>query len=69
MNVNISSEECFHLLHNFHYKKPLDIDGIPIEFYRTFYSLISESFVGCADECFEKGEMCHALKSGCRPID
>ena len=32
-------------------------DGIPAEFYRKFWPLISNSFVGCTNECFQKGEM------------
>ena len=37
-------------------------DGIPIEFYKTFWSLISEPFIKCANECFEKGEMSNSQK-------
>ena len=32
-------------------------DGIPIEFYRKFWPIISESSTKCANECFKKGEM------------
>ena len=52
-----SSEECFHILDSFQNNKTPGNDGIPIEFYRKFWSLISESFVRCANECFKKGEM------------
>ena len=31
-------------------------------FYRKFWTLISESYVRCANECFEKGEMTHSQK-------
>ena len=37
-------------------------DGIPIEFYRTFWSVISDSFMNCINECFEKGEMSSSQK-------
>jgi len=37
-------------------------DGIPIEFYKTFWSVISDSFMNCINECFEKGEMSSSLK-------
>ena len=52
----ISSKECFDLLDSFH-NKTTGNDGIPIEFYETFWPLISDSFIRCANECFEKGEM------------
>ena len=32
-------------------------DGIPIEFDKTFWNLISDSFTRCVNECFDKGEM------------
>ena len=58
----ISSEECLCILENFQNIKTPGNDGIPIEFYRKFWSLISESYVRCANECFEKGEMTHSQK-------
>lgn len=53
----ISLEECSGLLDSFQSNKTPGNDGIPAEFYRKFWPLISESFIGCANECFEKGEM------------
>ena len=53
----ISSKECFDLLDSFHNNKTPRNDGIPIEFYKKFWPLISDSFIRCANECFEKGEM------------
>jgi len=32
-------------------------DGIAIELYKKFWPLISEPFIQCANECFEKGQM------------
>ena len=32
-------------------------DGIPIEFYKLFWPLISDPFLKCVNESFEKGEM------------
>ena len=58
----ISSEECFRILDNFKNNKTPGNDGIPIEFYRKVWPLISESFVRCANECFEKGEMSRSQK-------
>ena len=53
----ISSEECVRLLDSFHNYKTPGNDGIPIEFYKTFWNLISDSFTRCVNECFDKGEM------------
>ena len=53
----ISAEECSELLDSFRSNKSPGNDGIPDEFYRKFWPLISESFFRCANGCFEKGEM------------
>ena len=58
----ISGEECFRLLDSFDNNKTPGNDGIPIEFYKTFWSLISDSFMKCINECFEKGEMSSSQK-------
>ena len=52
-----SSEECFRLLEGFQSIKTLGNDGIPVEFYKAFWSLISDSFIKCANECFGKGQL------------
>jgi len=53
----ISSKECFDLLDSFHNNITPENDGIPVEFHKKFWPLISDSFIRCANECFEKGEM------------
>ena len=58
----ITPEECALLLETFPNDKTLGNDGIPIEFYRKFWHLISEPFTKCAHECFEKGEMSRSQK-------
>ena len=58
----ITPEECALLLETFQNDKTLGNDGIPIEFYRKFWHLISEPFTKCANECFEKGEMSRSQK-------
>ena len=45
----ISSEECLRILENFQNSKTPGNDGIPIEFYRKLWSLISETYVRCAN--------------------
>ena len=37
---SISSEECFHLLNSFDLNKTPGNDGIPIEFYKTFWAVL-----------------------------
>ena len=59
---NISAEECFRLLDSFVNNKTPGNDGIPIEFYKTFWSVISDSFMNCINESFEKGEMSSSQK-------
>ena len=58
----LSSEECFQLLDSFHNNKTPENDGIPIEFYKQFWSVISDSFISCVNERFEKGEMSSSQK-------
>ena len=53
----ISPEECSELLDSFRSNTSPGNDGIPDEFYRKFWPLISESFFRSANGCFEKGEM------------
>jgi len=49
-------------LERFQNNKTPGNDGIPIEFYRQFWPLISEPITKCANECFETGEMSHSQK-------
>ena len=58
----ITPEGCALLLETFQNDKTPGNDGIPIEFYRKFWHLISEPFTKCANECFEKGEMSRSQK-------
>ena len=51
----ITSEECKKILETFqNYKSPGN-DGIPIEFYKSYWDLICESFMNCVRQYFEKG--------------
>ena len=58
----INSGECALVLESFQNNKSPGNDGIPIEFYRKFWQLLSEPFTKCANECFEKGEMSRSQK-------
>ena len=53
----ISARECYKLLDKFQNNNTPENDGIPIEFYKKFWSLISDPFINSINECFEKGEM------------
>ena len=53
----ISAEECYNILESFQTNKTPGNDGIPIEFYKLFWPLISDPFLKCVNESFEKGEM------------
>ena len=35
---------------------------MPIEFYKTFWVVLRDSFIKCVNECFEKGEMSNSQK-------
>ena len=54
----ITSKEYEKALETFQLNKAPGNDGIPIEFYKTFWS----PFIRCANECFEKGEMSSSQK-------
>ena len=53
----ISAEECYNILESFQTNKTPGNDGIPIEFYKVFWPLISDLFLKCVNGSFEKGEM------------
>ena len=53
----VSAHECYKSLDSFQNNKTSGNDGMPIEFYKKFWSLISDPFICSANECFEKGEM------------
>ena len=58
----ITSEECAKVLETFQPNKTPGNNGIPTEFYKTFWPLISDPFIRCVNECFEKGEMSSSQK-------
>ena len=53
----ISMEECTKVLNSFPSNKVPGNDGLPIEFYKTFWDLLTEPLVECFNECFGKGKM------------
>ena len=59
---NITPEECAAVLESFQNNKSPGNDGIPVEFYKKFWSVLSEPFTKCVNECFETGEMSRSQK-------
>ena len=57
-----SPDECSELLDSFQSNKSPGTDGIPAEFYRNFWPLISESLSGAQMNVSIK-EKCHAHKN------
>ena len=47
---SISSEERFCLLNSFDQNKTPGDDGIPIEFYKTFWVVLMDCFVKCVNK-------------------
>ena len=50
------------ILESFQNNKTPGNDGIPIEFYENFWSLLCKPFIQCANVCFEKGELSSSQK-------
>ena len=55
--MKISLEEIKLILDSFQNNKSPGSDGIPIEFYKTCWNLISDSLLECTMESFKYGEM------------
>ena len=54
--------ECSKIINSFPLNKAPGNDGLPIEFYKTFWSLLGEPLVECFNASFEKGEMSPSQK-------
>ena len=53
----ISIEECIKVLNSFSLNKVTGYDGLPIEFYKTFWVFLGEPLVKCFNESFVKGKI------------
>lgn len=53
----ISLEECTEVFKSFALNKVPGNDGLPVEFYKTFWGAVGELLVKCYNESFEKGQM------------
>ena len=58
----ISLEECTEALSSFPLNKVPGNDGLPVEFYKTFWAAVGNLLVECFNESFEKGEMSSSQK-------
>ena len=58
----ISIQECENALDSFQTNKTPGNDGIPIEFYKRCWNIISQPFLESVNESFEKGEMSNSQK-------
>ena len=60
----ISTEECRTIIETFqNIKSPgNDIDGLPIEFYKSCWDLISKPFIDCVNESFDKEEKSYSQR-------
>lgn len=52
-----SIEECTKVLNSFSLNKVPGNDGLPIEFYKTFWDFPGEPLVKCFNKSFVKGKM------------
>ena len=53
----MSTEECTKVLNSFSVNKVPGNDGLPIEFYKTFWDFLGEPLVKSFNESFVKGKM------------
>ena len=58
----ISLEECTEVLKSFSLNKVPGNDGLPVEFYKTFWGTVGDLLVKCYNESYEKGEMSSSQK-------
>ena len=54
--------ECELILETFQNNKAPGNDGIPVEFYKKLWPVISEPFIKCVNECFEYKELSSSQK-------
>ena len=58
----ISADECYRVLLSFNNGKSPGNDGLPSEFYKCFWKVISPLLMKCYNESFEKGELSSSQK-------
>ena len=58
----ITTEECGRIIETFQNNKSPGNDGLPIEFYKSCWDLISKPFIDCVNESFDKEEMSNSQR-------
>ena len=58
----ITTEECRTIIETFQNNESPGNDGLPIEFYKSCWDLISEPFIDCVNESFDKEEMSNSQR-------
>ena len=58
----ITYNECFSVLQSFQKNKTPGNDGLTIEFYSAFWSLIGKPLVDCVNYSYEFGELSNSQK-------
>ena len=58
----LTEEECVKALQSFQGNIAPGNDGLPSEFYRKFWEIISEPFVNCVNKIFTIGKMSRSQK-------
>ena len=58
----ISTEDCRIIIETFQNNKSPGNDGLPIEFYKSCWDLISKPFIDCVNESFDKEEMSNSQR-------
>ena len=61
---SITKEECFRSIKKMENGKSPGCDGLPAEFYKKFFHLFADSFVGFINACFEKGKLSPSQRLG-----
>ena len=62
METALTAEECQNALRSAKHNKTPGSDGLPKEFYVTFWDLIKDDFTEVANDCFNKGELPLSLR-------
>ena len=61
---DISEEECFEAICTFSNDKTPGSDGLPAEFYKTFWPDIKELLCLVFSECFKNNKLCSSMRRG-----
>ncbi len=60
----VSNVECLAALNSFSNNKSPGVDGIPYEFYKSFWDLLGDDLVAVLNDCLCKGALSHSQRTG-----